>query len=287
MIKKIVADKPDLERSTYIAENGNFIFQSLVCKSPPNMIRHLHDGYEILFLFNGEVRYFVEGNMYDLNPFDIVFTNMRETHFPVFKDGTPYSRYNIVIKPSFLSAFISDEFSPLRALDSRKSGVGNKIDAKLVREHGLDTLFFDIKRFLDENSPESTVMVKLYLTLLLVRLSKISNLDAPAPVFNSKVAEIIKYVNENLEKDLSYKGISKALFINKNYLYHFFKKETGFALYGYVKAKRIIKAKDLLLEGVPISQVPEMVGFNDYSNFYRTFKNMAGASPKDFIKEYK
>jgi len=74
------------------------------------------------------------------------------------------------------------------------------------------------------------------------------------------------------------------VFLSKHYLYHLFKEQTGFSLSEYVRNKRIIKAKELLIEGVSITQLPHMIGFSDYSTFYRTFKNITGVSPKDFLK---
>lgn len=282
MIEKHVLETDAFSRCTYTVENGAMSYQKFRYNTPPEMIWHLHDCYEMLLLLSGDVTYLVEGNSYVLKPYDIILTNASEIHVPVFGEGV-YDRRSILIKPSFFSPFITDEFHPFRIFNHRKPGENNLIDAALVKQHGLDTLFFDIGKYLEEGTFESQILAKLSLMLLLTKASTISNLTSPVSNANAKVSEIIKYIDNHLDGDLSYSGISKALYINPNYLYHFFKKETGLALSRYVSAKRVIKAQSLLRSGVPSAKVSEEVGFNDYSNFYRTFKNITGKSPKDFL----
>jgi AraC-like DNA-binding protein len=51
--------------------------------------------------------------------------------------------------------------------------------------------------------------------------------------------------------------------------------------------KRIALAKQYLIEGYNVSESCELSGFNDYSNFIRTFKNITGYSPTNYLKLYK
>lgn len=280
MIEKKVMETADFFRCTYSAENGAMQYQKFCYNTPPQMIWHLHDCYEIMLLLEGDVTYLVEGNSYHLKPYDIIFTNMHEIHVPVFGE-TVYNRRNITIHPSYFSAFITNEFHPFRIFNHRKPGENNLIDGEIVKKHGLDKLYFEMENYLEEGAH---ILAKLTLMLLLTKASKISNFSAPDSSANAKVSEIIKYIDDHLAEDLSYNGICKALYINPNYLYHFFKNETGMALSQYIGAKRIIKAKELLKSGMPSLQTAEAVGYNDYSNFYRTFKNITGKSPKEFLE---
>jgi AraC-like DNA-binding protein len=70
--------------------------------------------------------------------------------------------------------------------------------------------------------------------------------------------------------------------MDKYYMCHLFKKTTGFSLLEYVQSKRIQYAKILLHKGVNISEASRQCGFEEYSNFYKTFKKLVKLSPKQY-----
>lgn len=53
----------------------------------------------------------------------------------------------------------------------------------------------------------------------------------------------------------------------------------------YIRNYRLLKAKELLLEGKSISLTSDLVGFNSSSYFSRSFKTAFGQSPKEFITQ--
>ena len=57
--------------------------------------RHTHDNYEIFWFLSGNAKYFVEGNIYDLKPNDILIIKKSETHALLINDPAPYCRYVI------------------------------------------------------------------------------------------------------------------------------------------------------------------------------------------------
>lgn len=72
------------------------------------------------------------------------------------------------------------------------------------------------------------------------------------------IANVIKYINENITDDLTLEKISDALFISKYYLCRNFKKTTGMTVLDYVKERRISMAKkgDCLLWVIPKDVLP-------------------------------
>lgn len=44
---------------------------------------------------------------------------------------------------------------------------------------------------------------------------------------NSKIAQIMKYIEEHLKEELSIDNLAGAFFLDKYYLMHLFKEETG------------------------------------------------------------
>jgi AraC-like DNA-binding protein len=57
---------------------------------------------------------------------------------------------------------------------------------------------------------------------------------------------------------------------------------TGTTINKYITARRISIAKSLLSNGANINDVYIDCGFNDYSNFLKSFKKAVGVSPKKY-----
>lgn len=271
------------ESSTYYLEDNAFVISRLAFnkddRSP--IYAHMHRAYEIFMLIEGCASYTVEGNLYDLCPMDIIITNMRELHAPIY-NSCFYKRINMIIKPRFLSPFISPDFSPFSFFDLRKPGFCNKFDHTVVTSQGIAGLIEKIEKVLSENAPESGAMAKVYLMELLYKMSKFSALAVRTSTLSNDAAHILEYINNNIAEDLSYKKLSDIFHINKDYLYRYFRNNSGFALGDYIMNKRILKAKELLLDGVSPTLIPEAVGFNDYSTFYRAFIKLVKMTPTDY-----
>ena len=62
------------------------------------------------------------------------------------------------------------------------------------------------------------------------------------------------------------------------------KKETGTTVYHYVLLKRLNLARVLLAQGCRVDETCAGAGFNDYSNFIRTFKKHTGMTPAAFAR---
>lgn len=50
----------------------------------------------------------------------------------------------------------------------------------------------------------------------------------------------------------------------------------------YCKKRRLIIARNHLMEGARIQDIYKLSGFDDYSNFFRAFKSTYQMSPRDY-----
>jgi len=99
-----------------------------------------------------------------------------------------------------------------------------------------------------------------------------------------RIKPVIQYIHGNLESNLSLDELAGIFYLSKYHLGYLFKKATGFTINEYIISRRISKARELLKNNLPVSQVCEMVGFRNLSHFIRTFKKMVGMSPKKYAK---
>lgn len=95
---------------------------------------------------------------------------------------------------------------------------------------------------------------------------------------------ILRYLEENYEKDLSLKKIAEQFHLNASYISQLIRSETGLTYTQYLTELRINKAKELLkTTSLSLAEVSEAVGFNDYFYFIKKFKKEVGVTPGKYI----
>lgn len=244
---------------------------------------HIHDTYELYVFFSGDAKYAVEGNIYELNKNDILFTNRREIHSTIYCSDMLCEKISIHIRPSFLSEFICNGYNPFSFIEKRKPGYNNKISGELVEKHKLLDIIHEIEYYYNNALPESTIMLKAQTAVLLTKMSQIVNMHEEMPnIKNRKISDIIIYINENLDKKITLEQLSQKFFLSPSYVSRIFQNSVGYSFSEYLAQKRTTLAKNLISENLKFEEVVERCGFADYSNFYRTFKKTTGISPKAY-----
>lgn len=92
---------------------------------------------------------------------------------------------------------------------------------------------------------------------------------------------IIDYIKNHLEDNLSLEQLSQEFFVSKFHISHIFKEFYGVSIYRYITQKRLQACKEAIESGGRISELCHQFGFGDYSCFYRAFKKEYGISPKE------
>jgi AraC-like DNA-binding protein len=103
------------------------------------------------------------------------------------------------------------------------------------------------------------------------------------------ITEIIDFIQNNYSnKNLSSQMISDYLGMSNRYIMYRFKEHTGISLGEYIVDIRIRKAAVLLQNtNLSIHQVAMQIGIENYTYFYRLFKNAYHCTPKEFIKRFR
>ena len=52
-----------------------------------------------------------------------------------------------------------------------------------------------------------------------------------------------------------------------------FKNETGYTIHNYITSKRLLMARSLISQGMPVMKAAQASGFHDYTTFVRAYKN--------------
>ena len=273
--------------STYGSVDNDINYTHSIRYKPAEAPIHIHDFYELYYFISGDVTLYIEGQAYNVEKNDIIIMNSRELHRPIFNSEQVYERIVIIFYPEFISKFTDSGYTPLACYENKKLGFHNRLDAKTVIKFGLDKYFYSIEAYARSNSPEKNIMIRTLFIQLLISLNNAflcgtSTMEQNATC-DQRISLILDYINTHLSEKITLEQLEKNLFINRFYMCHIFKRNTGFTIFEYITYKRIMLAKDLLATGTNVMEACNLVGFSDYSNFYKTFKKLLGKPPKSFL----
>lgn len=247
---------------------------------------HIHDNYEIYLFLNGEVNLLIDQFCYHLQRGNLLVINNHEIHKVINLSGKPYERLTIHFKPEMIQPFCSAETNLLNCFINRKSGFDNIIQLDECQIEEFIHMSSKLINALDHKKYGSDILSLAFLVQILVFTNDVfGRAKSLVPsVTSSLIHSVMRFIESNLQNDLSLEQMSKALSVDKFYLSHMFKKQTGGTIYHYILIKRVALAKRLLSAGNTVSLTCHLSGFNDYANFIRTFKKISGISPGKYAK---
>ncbi len=247
---------------------------------------HLHNCYEIYFFLQGDVNYFVEKSCYKLQKGNLLIFNSQEIHKVVSLSDAPYERIVIHLNPQIIQPLCTEKTDLLACFHNHEIGQNNITLLDETRTNHFLSLALQLIRNLENDTYGSDVLPMTYLVQLLVMINEIfhDKKQTMTSILSTKIIPLLQYIDTHLTQDLSLDYLSKVMNLDKYYLSHLFKQNTGSTVYQYILAKRIALSKQLLLQGRSVTEACELSGFNDYSNFIRTFKKATGISPGSFIR---
>lgn len=100
----------------------------------------------------------------------------------------------------------------------------------------------------------------------------------------SKIRQAMEYIDTRFsDTNLTLQEVAEHVGMSANYFSRQFKEEAGNSFIVYLTNLRMNKAKDLLGDQtLKTYEIAEMVGYNDYPHFTKTFKKFHKKSPKEF-----
>jgi len=104
---------------------------------------------------------------------------------------------------------------------------------------------------------------------------------------NLRLTKIIQFLNTNYQHKIELEKVAEIANLHPAAFCRFFKEKTGKSLSEYLNNMRIGYACRLVIEGkLSVSQISYESGFNNLSNFNRTFKKYTGFTPTDYFQEF-
>ena len=102
---------------------------------------------------------------------------------------------------------------------------------------------------------------------------------------NQLIFNMTGYLKEHLSEEITLKKLAEEFHLSPNYVGQVFKDKIGVNYQAYLTNLRIEEAKSLLLTTQkPVAEISELVGYNDYRIFTRTFKRIEKVPPTRYRK---
>ncbi|HKL99059.1 MAG TPA: AraC family transcriptional regulator [Mobilitalea sp.] len=269
--------------------NEDFRFFRLKDQKKNEFVFHYHDFNKIIIFISGKVTYVLEGKSYILKPWDILLVGKNDIHLPIISEDQPYERIILWLNPYFLEEHNRNNCNLLNCFELATVRKRNLIRLGKTDINSLKITLADLEVAINEQSFGSEILKNALFIQLIVKINRLFlGMDINLPIddiqYDPRIEDILSFINSNLDQDLSVDMLSNQFFLNKYYLMHLFKKETGFTLYSYIQKKRALKASDYIKSGIQAGEVCSLCGFGDYSTFVRIFKKEFGLSPKQYHK---
>ena len=96
---------------------------------------------------------------------------------------------------------------------------------------------------------------------------------------NSRVLEMMRYIDGHLEEDLDIDRIAEVFYISKYHMMRLFRRETGSSVYDYLIRRRLLHARNLMAQGMRATEACYRSGFRSYSSFTRAYGKHFGTTP--------
>lgn len=256
-----------------------------VCKHFPCEIDgyHDHDFFEINYIQKGECVNFVEGKAIYMREGSFILLNTATFHV-LYAPNEDSIVYNILLDKEWLLKVIERYPLPDTAMGKFFSLCGGEtFPIYVLSKHSSE----DIKEILTyqyQHRGEALMLTEANILYCVNRMmnEKDSILSPTQKSYNKIMHKMQSYVNQNFNT-VTLESLSDHIGYSTTHTGRLFKQFMGKSFTLFVKELRIEHAKYLLrFSSKPISEISDMIGYENPEHFCRTFKAETGFTPKEY-----
>lgn len=254
--------------------------QTISYQPTQTFMLHHHNSFELYLFICGDVDYFVEGKVYHLTPNSLILLPPEILHGSRINSSAKHIRMSIYFTPEALTPKHCKAL--LSFLPTEQKERPRELYYESVDTFNLSYYFTQLYQIEDHLEDSYSFCYTIFLEALLAQIILMSQkkyLSTSDFSSNSLVLQIIDYLNEHLSEQITLDFLSKHFFISKSRMNNIFKKFVGTTVIDYLIHKRVLYAKQLILNGSTAFDAAFSTGFSDYSSFYRDYRKIIGSNP--------
>ena len=299
--QKILDGQKDINKTIYtkkkelVIDSEHFLQKGKLIQVRPHtrfvhFPKHRHNYVEVIYMCKGSTTHIIDGNEVVLEEGDLLFLNQNATQ-EILPAGEEDIAINFIILPQFFdTAFemIGAEDNMLQDFlvgslceDSRRTSylyfhVADVLPIQNLIENMIWSL---LHNQWNKRSCNQLTMGLLFLHLI----NHIEKMETGGKAYHQEFeVTVLNYIETNY-KEGSLSELAELMGYNIYWLSREIKKRTGKTYKELVQTKRMNQAEYMLTNSrVSVSEIIQMVGYDNSSYFHRKFKERYGVSPKEF-----
>ncbi|MGI5959799.1 MAG: AraC family transcriptional regulator [Massiliimalia sp.] len=235
---------------------------------------HLHSHIELVYLFDGYSRAFVDSEEYVIKGGDIFLVFSNQIH----------QYQNMGLEHHILCIFppeICPEFLPL---------FQNKVPVSPVISGGTSNprilpLLEGISQAMNAGTFQQE-RIRGYFLLLLSELFDMLELTETSAKKSNTIGDVLTYCSQHYLEDLSLEQVAQMLHLSKYYLSHLFRQKMHMTFADYISSLRISDACRMLrMSDLPITEIAFRCGFSSPRSFNRAFSKYTQTTPREYRRQ--
>ncbi len=225
--------------------------------------------YEIILFVKGDVEFQIESEKRKLMKGDIIFLKPGEQHNITVNKEKECEIFEL----KFSEKFIEKKFI------ERINRCLHFFPNNIFFESLITQLDYYHKAF---DSEDFDYYCRCKIPEILLFLIKASELSEPSnDESKQQMLEITNYIKEHLKEDISVSDIARHMKLSESYVRYIFKENMKIPIMMYIRSKKIILARSMIMSGIRPGDAAKQLNFADYSTFYRAYTKVTGNTPNE------
>ena len=251
---------------------------------------HCHDYFEFYLHIRGGEFMGVENRLFQLKPNQFFVLPPFSMHgLSCTREMRNYERAYLNLAPEVLRVLGCGQIDPEALFRRHTSG---DVCTYQLSDGDAKTFVSCVHRIRDNSARKGDPFERygdyaLMMTLLNV-VCRTMRQTAPVEgeTFGSTIIqEILDYINNHYTQPIRMENLARSFGVSVSYLSHEFARFTNRSVYDYVLYRRVMLARQQILGDATLNDIAYQCGFNDYSNFLRSFTKVVGMSPSRYRKQ--
>lgn len=274
-------DRPDLPLYIRMGTLSHYPDYKALC--------HWHEDFEFIRIYDGEMDYFIGGNIIHMNAGDCLFVNSRQLHYGYSLKKKECHFLCILFSPTILTGskvLFEENISPLM----KNNGVPflhiSQTDAETdTFQRLLDKIYFLKENLINYEIHVLSVLMELI--LIIIGLDSVVSTNEAEPPALETHRRMVAFISSHFNEDISLDDIAESAAVSRATCCRIFKKYVQLSPIEFLTIYRLNVSADLLTRtNDSISLISEKCGFNSVSYYSKLFLTHYGCQPHIYRNDY-